>query len=130
VKRFGYLPLAIWVGAMICASYTAGRVFGMLDDNELAGDVMAGIFRTVDYLGLVAAGLAAVVSFRSRARLVIAIVLLLGVGVSVFVLNPQIVAGGDIKAVHRTATILWSCLMVGGLILAGMGPPRADSRAS
>jgi hypothetical protein len=128
MSRFAYLPLALWVGAMICAAGSAGRVFGMLDDNRLAGDVMAGIFKVVDYAGIVAAGVAAMVSFASKPRFVLAVLLVAGACVSVFVLHPKIVAREDLETWHKASEVLWMGLIVGGGILAALGPPRAESR--
>lgn len=131
MKRLGYMPLAIWVGAMICAVLAATHVFGALEDNkELAGDIMAGIFKAVDYMGIVAAGLAAVVSFGNKPRFIAAVLLVVGVGVNLFVLYPKIVARENLETWHKASEILWSCLILGGLILAAVGPPRADSRTS
>ncbi|MHC4941178.1 MAG: DUF4149 domain-containing protein [Planctomycetota bacterium] len=129
MRRAAFVPLSIWVGAMICATFAAMRTFRMLDNDELAGDVMGGIFRMVDYLGIVAAGLAAVVCFRHKPRFILAIALLVGAGLNVFVLYPKIIARENLETFHKASEIVWSCLMLGGLILALMGPPRAESRA-
>ena len=130
MRQASFVPLAIWVGAMICAVLAATHVFGALEENKkLAGDIMAGIFRAVDYLGIVAAGLAAVVSFGNRPRFVLAVLLVAGAGVSVFVIHPKIVARENIETWHKASEILWSGLIVGGLILSLMGPPRANPRA-
>ena len=77
MTRLAYLPLAIWAGAMACAVFTAFRAFGRFEVDE-AGELMAGIFHVVDYWGIAAAGVAAVVSVSSKPRFVLAIVL--GVG--------------------------------------------------
>jgi len=131
MRRLAYLPVALWTGAMICAGGAAGRVFGMLDDDRLAGDTMAGIFKVVDYGGIVAAGLAAAVSFRSKSRFVLALLLAVAAAVSVFVFHPKIVARENLEFWHGASEKLWTGMIVGGLILAVMGPPRqAQSRSS
>ena len=127
--RLAYLPLAIWAGAMACAVFTAFRAFGELSDEQ-AGDLLAGIFHIVDYWGIAAAGLAAAVSFSSKPRFVLAIVLGLGAAANVFWISPQIAASGERDSWHRASEMLWTGLLLGALILAALGPPRAKSRAS
>ena len=131
MNRLAYLPVALWTGAMICAAGAAGRVFGMLpEDKRLAGDIMAGIFQAVDYGGIAAAGTAAAVSFRSKPRFVLALLLAAAAATSVFVFHPKIVARENLEFWHGASEKLWAGMIVGGLILAAMGPPRADSRAA
>lgn len=125
--RFAYLPLAIWAGAMACAVVAAFRVFGMLEDDRVAGDIMAGIFRAVDSFGLVAALLAAAVSFSSRRRFVLACALAIGVATNMFLIAPRIAEEGGRGGWHTASERLWGGLLLGAVILSLMGPPRAAS---
>lgn len=127
--RFAYLPLSIWVGAMGCAIVAAFRVFGMLEDDKVAGDIMAGIFRAVDSFGLLASLLAAAVSFASTRRFVLACGLAVGVAANIFWIAPKIAVEGGRGGWHRASESLWAALLLGAVILALMGPPRAKSHA-
>ena len=126
--RYAYLPLAVWAGAMACAVVAAFRVFGMLEDDRIAGDIMAGIFRAVDSFGLIAALLAAAVSFSSKRRFVIACVLAVGVATNIFLIAPKIAVEGGRGGWHTASERLWGVLLLGAVVLAVMGPPRVKSR--
>jgi hypothetical protein len=114
---------------MLCSAGTAGRVFGMVDDRALAGDIMAGIFKVVGYAGLVATGVAALASFRSRPRLALALLLFASAAFSVFFLNPKIEARQNLETWHGVSTALWMGMIVGGSILAAVGTSRAKPPA-
>jgi len=124
VNRIAQLLLGVWAGGMAVATFTAIRAFKMLDNNTLAGDLMGGIFRTVDFFGLAAAGFVALAWFRSKPRMIFAIVLLVATAVSAFYLNPKVVARDEAMNWHRYAEILWTALFAGALGLALVGPPK------
>ena len=124
MNRFVQLLLGAWAGGMAVATFSAIRTFKMLDNDTLAGDVMGGVFKVVDYFGLAAAGFAALAWFRNKPRMIVAVVLLAATAVSVFYLNPKIVARDETMDYHKYAEYLWTALFFGALGLAIAGPPK------
>jgi len=124
VNRLAQVLLAVWVGGMGVATFAAIRTFKMLDNDTLAGDVMGGVFKVVDYFGLVAAGVAALVWFRNKPRMIVALVLLVGAAASLFYLNPKVMARDTSADWHRYAELLWTALFAGALGLSIAGPPK------
>ena len=123
MNRTAVLLLGVWAGAMAAATFTAVRAFNTFD-KTVAGDFMGGIFQTVDYLGLAAAGFAALAWFKNKPRMITAIVLLAATAVSVFYLSPKVIARDDAMNWHRYAEILWTALFIGAVGLAFAGAPK------
>lgn len=125
------LLLALWIGAAAGVAFVvAPRVFGFLDDKAQAGELMGPIFQRVDYFGIVAAIVFAVAARKSRWRLILALALGALAAVNVFVLAPEIRARGEnLEAAHQISTVLWSVILIGGIVLLVAGPVRR-SRAS
>ena len=122
------LLLGLWIGAVAGVAFVvAPRVFGFLDDKAQAGELMGPIFQRVDYFGIAVAAVFAVAARKSRWRLVVALALGALAAVNVFVLAPEIRARGEhLDLAHQISTVLWSVILVGGLVLLVMGPgPRA-----
>ena len=128
MNRVVQLLLGAWSGAMVMTTVTAIRAFKMMETKELAGDFMGGLFKIVDMVGIIAAGLAALLWFRSKPRMIGAVLLAAGAAVSAFYINPRIVARENIETIHRVSEILWTALLVGALALSLAGPP--DSQKS
>lgn len=127
MNRFVQLLLGAWAGGMAVATFSAIRTFKMLDNDTLAGDVMGGVFKVVDYFGLAAAGFAALAWFRNKPRMIVAIVLFAGTAASVFYLSPKVMARDDAADWHRYAEMLWTALFVGALGLSIAGAPRESN---
>ncbi|MEM8883167.1 MAG: DUF4149 domain-containing protein [Planctomycetota bacterium] len=131
-KRYAYIPVGMWLGAMVCTIYVAPRVFRMLgeDQRELAGNVMAGVFLAVDCFGFVAMLIALGASLCSKPRWILSALLGVGAAFSAFYVNPKIVARENIDFWHGLSTKLWMAMLIGALILAVLGSPRAKSPAA
>lgn len=131
-KRYAYIPVGMWLGAMALTVYVAPRVFRMMgeDQRELAGNIMAGVFLAVDCFGLVAMLLALAASLCSKPRWILCLLLGGVAAFSAFYVNPKIVARENIDLWHSVSTKLWMGMLLGALILAVLGSPRADSRAA
>ncbi len=127
MNRVVQLLLGAWAGAMAMTTVTAIRAFKMMETKEVAGDFMGGLFKIVDMVGIVAAGLAALLWFRSKPRLIGALLLTVGAAVSAFYINPMIMARENIETVHRISEILWTALLVGALALTLAGPASDQS---
>ena len=126
MNRVVQLLLGAWAGAMAMTTVTAIRAFKMMESKEVAGDFMGGLFKIVDMVGIVAAGLAALLWFRSKPRLIGALLLTAGAAVSAFYINPMIMARENIETVHRVSEILWTALLIGAVALALTGPPEKE----
>ena len=126
MSRVVQLLLGAWAGAMVMTTVTAIRAFKMMETKELAGDFMGGLFKIVDMVGIVAAGLAALLWFRSKPRMVGAVLLTVGAAVSAFYINPMIVARENIETIHRVSEILWTALFIGAVALALTGAPEKE----
>lgn len=122
--RFAFLPLGVWIGAMLATVLAAFRVFGALDDDSVAGDIMAGMFRLVDSFGLIATLLAGLVCWRDKIRLGLAALLWGGTAANLFWIAPKIAEEGGRGGYHKASETLWACLLVGAVILALLGPPK------
>jgi len=127
MNRVVQLLLGAWAGAMAMTTVTAIRAFKMMESKEVAGDFMGGLFKIVDMVGIVAAGLAALLWFRSKPRLIGALLLTVGAAVSAFYINPMIMARENIETIHRVSEILWTALLVGALALTLAGPASDQS---
>jgi hypothetical protein len=126
------LLLALWIGAAAGVAFiVAPRVFGFLDDRAQAGELMGPIFLYVDWFGIAAAVVFAAAARQSRWRLVLALGLGALAAVNAFVLAPEIRARGEhLDIAHQISTVLWSVILIGGLVLLVMGPaaPRRAPR--
>jgi len=121
------LLLGLWIGAAAGVVFVvAPRVFGFLDDNAQAGELMGPIFQRVDLFGIAVAIVFAVAARKSRWRLVLAFGLGALAAINVLVLAPEIRARGEhLDLAHQISTVFWSVILIGGLVLLGMGPtPR------
>lgn len=118
------LLLALWIGAAAGVAFiVAPRVFGFLDDNAQAGELMGPIFQYVDWFGIAAAAVFAAAARKSRWRLVLALGLGALAAINVFVLAPEIRARGEhLDVAHQISTVLWSVILLGGIVLLVMGP--------
>ena len=128
MNRVVVLLLGAWAGAMAVTTLTAIRAFKMMETKEAAGDFMGGLFKIVDMAGIVAAGLAALVWFRSKPRMIGAVLLLAGAAVSAFYLNPKVVARTDLETWHRVSEILWTALFAGAVALTLTAPKKLSER--
>lgn len=120
------LLLALWIGAMAGVAFVvAPRVFGFLDDQAQAGELMGPIFRHVDYFGIATAIVFAAAARRSRWRLVLSAALGALAAINVFALAPEIRARKEhLEIAHQLSTILWSVMLLGGIVLQVVGPAR------
>ncbi|MHC4972947.1 MAG: DUF4149 domain-containing protein [Planctomycetota bacterium] len=120
------LLLGLWIGAMAGVAFVvAPRVFGFLDDRSQAGELMGPIFQRIDLFGIAVAIVFAVAARKSRWRLVISLALGALAAVNVFVLAPEIRARGEnLAAAHQISTVLWSVILIGGIVLLVVGPSR------
>jgi len=130
VNTISRLLLALWIGAVAGVAFVvAPRVFGFLDDKAQAGELMGPIFQRVDLFGIAAAVFFAVAARKSRWRLVFALGLGALAAINVVVLAPEIRARGEhLDIAHQLSTVLWSVILIGGLVLLVVGP-RARTRA-
>ena len=118
------LLLALWTCAVAAVAFlVAPQVFGFLDDNARAGELMGPIFGRVDVFGVVAALVFAAAARRSRWRLALSLFLGALAAVNVLVLAPAIRArGAHLDLAHQASTVLWSVLLTGGVVLLIAGP--------
>jgi len=118
------LLLALWIGAAAGVAFVvAPRVFGFLDDRAQAGELMGPIFQRVDYFGIAVALVFAVAARKSRWRMVLALGLGALAAINVFLLAPEIRARGEhLEIAHQISTVLWSVILIGGIVLLVMGP--------
>ena len=126
MKVFAHVALCFWIGAVACVAFpVAFSVFGVLDDNELAGKVMAPIFRAVDLYGIAAAALFAFAAAGSRWRLATAVAI---GGAAAF--NAFWVAGrvDAMNAYHHVSVGLWMAILAGGTVLAFAGSGKRAAR--
>lgn len=120
------LLLGLWIGAMAgVALVVAPRVFGFLDDNAQAGELMGPIFQRIDYFGIAVAIVFAVAARRSRWRMIVSLALGALAAINVFALAPEIRARGEhLEVAHQISTILWGVMLLGGIVLLVAGPSR------
>ena len=131
MNRLAYAALSLWIGAVAgVAIVVIPSVFGKLNDNKLAGDVMAPIFRSVDLFGVAAAFLYAFAVRRHRRRMVLAWVL--GVAATGSAVLGRFIAerAEHWELYHAIATKLWFVILLVGvcLVVVGPGDERKDSR--
>jgi hypothetical protein len=122
--------LALWIGAVAGVAFVvAPRVFGFLDDNAQAGELMGPIFQYVDLFGIAVAIVFAVAARKSRWRFVLALALGALAGINVFALAPEIrVRGEHMEIAHQLSTGVWSAILIGGIVLLVAGPTRRPGR--
>ena len=123
MNRLAQLLLGAWLGGMAAITFTATRAFQTFE-KEAAGTFMGGLFKTVDFFGVATAGFVALVWFRHKPRMIVAVLLVAAALASAFVVNPKIAARIDIDTWHPIATGLWLAMMAGALGLAIAGPPK------
>ena len=130
MKRFfvrgAHAAFGLWIGAVACVSFVvAPTVFRVLDDNELAGEVMAPIFRSVDLFGVAAAALFAVAAKGRKWRSLLAAVL-----GAIALVNAALVApkAGAEDLYHRISVGLWGAILVAGIALLLIGPRPSERR--
>ena len=131
VNAVARLLLALWIGAVAGVAFVvAPRVFGFLDDNAQAGELMGPIFGRVDLFGVAAAVFFAVAARASRWRLVLALGLGALAAINVVALAPVIRERGEhLDLAHQISTGLWSVILIGGVVLLVVGPasrPRTE----
>jgi CIC family chloride channel protein len=121
METLARIALSLWIGAVAAVGFlVAPVVFSTLDDNALAGEVMAPIFRGVDAFGIVATLLVLVVARGLRAWL--AGIAGLAAAANVLLISPRI-GGRDLY--HHISTGLWIAILLLGVILLALGPrPR------
>ncbi len=120
-----HLALALWVGSVACvAALVAPSAFRALDVAD-AARVLAPVFRSVDYLGIVAATGLVLLGPRGWRRNVAA---LMGAGAaaSVFYLAPRV---DGRNAYHYAAEAAWTVILIGGIVLL-YGAMRSSFQAS
>jgi hypothetical protein len=124
LNQVARLLLGLWIGAMAGVAFVvAPRVFGFLDDNAQAGELMGPIFQRVDYFGIATAVVFAVAARKSRWRLVVSLALGALAAINVFALAPEIRARGEhLEIAHQISTVLWGVILVGGIVLLVGGP--------
>lgn len=127
------LLLGLWIGAMAGVAFVvAPRVFGFLDDSAQAGELMGPIFQYVDYFGIPVAIVFAAAARKSRWRLIVSLALGALAAINAFALAPEIRARGEhLEVAHQLSTILWSVMLIGGVVLQVVGPvpPRPSPHA-
>ena len=137
--RIAQTLMGAWVGAVACVSFVvAPRVFEVLRGKpisnhltreragEVAGELLAPVFANVDKFGILAAIVFLVAAWGLRGRAILALVLGLCAVVNLLVVGPQIEARGEgFETWHMIATGLWLAILVGGSILAVVGPYRS-----
>jgi hypothetical protein len=122
---FARLAMGLWAGAVSAVAFAvAPRVFSFFgEDKARAGELMAPIFRKVDFFGLGVALFFALVARKSRWRLAIALLLAAAAAANAFILGPRIPGGG--KTLHHVAEALWGLILFWSAVLAifGQGAP-------
>jgi hypothetical protein len=111
---------------MACVAFVvAPTVFRTLEDDTLAGRVMAPIFRMVDLYGIGAALIFALVARRRRA--IVALAAGAAAAVNAFLVGPRIAARAEgWEFLHHVSTGLWLAILIVGFILALLGPTTRD----
>jgi hypothetical protein len=142
VHRIAQTLMGVWVGGVACVAFlVAPRVFEVLRSQpisnhlskerqgQVAGELLAPIFANVDKFGILVAIVFLVAAWGTRGRAVLAAVLGICAAVNLFVAGPMIEARGDgFETWHLIATGLWLAILVGGSILAVVGPNRPAAR--
>lgn len=108
-----HLALALWVGSVACvAALVAPSTFRALGVAD-AARVLAPVFRSVDYLGVVTATGLVLVGPRGWRR---GLATLMGAcaAASVFYLGPRV---DGRNAYHYAAEAAWTVILIGGIIL-------------
>ncbi len=117
------LAMGLWAGAVAAVAFVvAPRVFGFLADPPRAGELMVSIFRKIDLFGICVSALYAIVAAKSRWRLAVAVLLGAAAASNAFLLAPKIAAGD--RTLHGLSEGLWGLILVWGVVLALVGPPR------
>ena len=124
------LGMALWIGAVAAIAFlVAPRVFGYLDDNEKAGELMRRIFEMTDLFGVCAAAVFTFAARHRKFRAILAAVVGACAAVNRFGVTPRIVARPpDMELWHRISEGLWGVILIGGVLLVMMGPggPKKD----
>lgn len=133
MRRFfqsgAHAAFGLWIGAVACVAFVvAPTVFRRLDDNRLAGEVMAPIFHAVDVFGVAAAVLFAVAAKGRKWRVLGAAILGAAALVNVAVVAPRVAARENLELYHRIAEGLWGVILVVGLWLLLIGPRPRERR--
>lgn len=128
-ERGAHAALGLWIGAVACVAFVvAPTVFRTLDDDALAGKVMAPIFQAVDVFGVAAAALFAVAARGRKWRALGAAALGAAALVNVVIVAPKVTARENLELYHKVAEVLWGVVLFGGLWLLLLGPRPRERR--
>ena len=127
LQRIAHLAVALWTGAVASVAFVvAPQAFAALE-RAAAGDLMAPIFRAVDFFGVGAAVVYLFATRRTLVRPIVAGVMGAAAAVNAWGLAPRIAARAEHwELFHKISTGLWGGILVGGVVLVLIGPPPVN----